>query len=187
MTSLVASTGWVREDRLLPSARRLTNLRRNLLMTVAAISTVAISLLLLGGVQILGMVVNNVTLNWEAKVEVSVFLRDDIRPERARPADSQTSRAMTRSRNVTYVSKEEAFEEFKRALPEPARVLREPAEDALPASLRIKLTDAKFTEEVADAHRRRARRRRDPLRWRDHQTTATGQLVAANDHVRSCR
>ena len=55
----------------------VTNLRRNFLMTVAAISTVAISLLLLGGVQILGMIVNNMTLNWEAKVEISTFLRRD--------------------------------------------------------------------------------------------------------------
>ena len=62
----------------------ITNLRRNLLMTVAAISTVAISLLLLGGVQILGMVVNNVTLSWEAKVEVSAYFRDDAQPERDR-------------------------------------------------------------------------------------------------------
>ena len=74
------------------------NLRRNFLMTVAAISTVAISLLLLGGVQILGMVVKNVTLNWEAKVEISVYLRDDIGPEDA-PHSPPTSRATTRSRN----------------------------------------------------------------------------------------
>ena len=45
----------------------VTNLKRNLLMTVAAISTVAISLLLLGGVQILGLVVNNVTGGLEAE------------------------------------------------------------------------------------------------------------------------
>ena len=58
-------------------AETLTNLRRNVLMTVAAISTVVIALLLLGGVQLLGMIVNNMTQSWEAKVEVSVFLEDN--------------------------------------------------------------------------------------------------------------
>ena len=47
----------------------VTNLKRNLLMTVAAVSTITISLLLLGGVQILGLVVTNVTGGLEQKVE----------------------------------------------------------------------------------------------------------------------
>ena len=90
------------------------NLRRNFLMTIAAISTVAISLLLLGGVQILGMVVNNVTLNWEAKVEISVYLRDDIGPEE-RSSSTADIQSYDEVEDVTYVSKEEAFEEFRRA------------------------------------------------------------------------
>ena len=57
-----------------------TNLRRNLLMTIAAISTVAISLLLLGGVQILGLVVSNVTSTIESKVEINAYLFNNATP-----------------------------------------------------------------------------------------------------------
>ena len=125
------------------------NLRRNFLMTVAAISTVAISLLLLGGVQILGMVVKNVTLNWEAKVEISVYLRDDIGPEERTSLTSQIQ-SYDEVEEVTYVTKEEAFDEFRERYRNQPEFYENLPEDALPASLRIKLTDAKFTEEVAD-------------------------------------
>jgi len=125
------------------------NLRRNFLMTIAAISTVAISLLLLGGVQILGMVVKNVTLNWEAKVEISVYLRDDIGPEERTSLTQQINR-YDEVQEVTYVTKEEAFAEFRERYRHQPEFYENLPEDALPASLRIKLTDAKFTEEVAD-------------------------------------
>jgi cell division transport system permease protein len=90
----------------------VTNLKRNLLMTIAAISTVAISLLLLGGVQILGMVVNNMTGTWEAKVEVSIFLRDDATQGEIQSLEREIAQ-MDEVENVTFVSKQDAYEEFK--------------------------------------------------------------------------
>jgi cell division transport system permease protein len=110
---------------------------------------VAISLLLLGGVQILGMVVKNVTLNWEAKVEISVYLRDDIGPEE-RTSLTQQINNYDEVQEVIYVTKEEAFAEFRERYRHQPEFYENLPEDALPASLRIKLTDAKFTEEVAD-------------------------------------
>ena len=126
----------------------VTNLRRNLLMTIAAISTVAISLLLLGGVQILGMIVNNVTLRWEAKVEISAYLRDDISEGELQALQSDLSN-MSEVEDFTYVSKSEAYEEFKELYEDQPEFYESVPKDSLPASLRIKLTDAKFTEEVA--------------------------------------
>ena len=128
----------------------VTNLRRNFLMTVAAISTVAISLLLLGGVQILGMIVNNMTLNWEAKVEISTFLRKDATEGEVNALTADLDKN-NRVQAVTYVSQSEALEEFKRIWREKPEIYENLPEDALPASLRIKLTDAKYTQEVADS------------------------------------
>jgi cell division transport system permease protein len=126
----------------------VTNLRRNFLMTIAAISTVAISLLLLGGVQILGLIVSNVTLNWEAKVEVSAYLRNDITAGEEEALRTQISN-FKEVENVEYVSQAQALEIFKemnRTRPE----LWEPLdEDDLPASFLIKLYDADDAEEVA--------------------------------------
>jgi cell division transport system permease protein len=125
-----------------------TNLKRNLLMTMAAISTVTISLLLLGGAQILHMVVVNVTSTWEGKVEVSAFLRDDISDGEL--TSLQTDLAdMPEVQNFTYVSKPQAFEDFKNQFREEPSLWQALEPDDLPASLRIKLVDAAQAEEVA--------------------------------------
>jgi cell division transport system permease protein len=126
----------------------VTNLKRNLLMTIAAISTVAISLLLLGGVQILGMIVNNVTLNWEAKVEVSAFLRDDATQGEVKSLETRLSQ-MSQVQGVSYVSKQQAFNEFKQQYRNQPQYWQALSPDSLPASLRVNLTDAKFAPEIA--------------------------------------
>ena len=125
-----------------------TNLRRNLLMTVAAISTVAISLLLLGGVAILHLAVRNMTLNWEAKVEVSAYLSDDI-TEGEEAALREDISQMPQVQDLDYVSKAEAYEEFKQLFEHQPELYETIPPDVLPASLRIKLHDAKDTEAVA--------------------------------------
>lgn len=125
-----------------------TNLRRNLLMTVAAISTVTISLLLLGGVAILHMAVRNMTLSWEAKVEVSAYLADDI-TEGERDALNTEIADLPQVQEVTYVSKTQALAEFKEIFANQPELFGTLDEDSLPASLRIKLHDANDTETVA--------------------------------------
>ncbi len=122
------------------------NLRRNLLMTIAAVSTVAISLLLLGGVQVLGIMVNRMTTDWEAKVEVNVFLLQSATENETQALQLEVSE-MTEVDEVTYVSSLMALEEFRADYPDLAQGL---TENDLPASLRIKLFDANQAEEVAD-------------------------------------
>lgn len=123
----------------------VTNLRRNVLMTVAAVSTVAISLLLLGGVQILGMTVNKMTDDWEAKVEVSAFFLKDATQNEVEALGAELSQ-MSEVKEVTFVSQDEAYEEFKQDWPDLIGPL---PRDALPASYRIKLNNADTAEEVA--------------------------------------
>ena len=125
-----------------------TNLKRNLLMTMAAISTVTISLLLLGGAQILHMVVVNVTSTWEGKVEVSAFLRDDISDGELTSLQTDLS-DMPEVQNFTYVSKTQAFEDFKQQFRDEPSLWQALEPDDLPASLRIKLVDAGKAEEIA--------------------------------------
>jgi len=128
-------------------AETITNLKRNFLMSIAAISTVAISLLLLGGVLILGLIVGNMTLTWEAKVEVTAYLRDDITDNELQDLQRFTSE-LTQVEDVDYVSKAEAFEEFKELFKEQPELWEVLPEDALPASLRVKLFEADEAEGV---------------------------------------
>jgi cell division transport system permease protein len=123
----------------------VTNLRRNLLMTIAAISTVAISLLLLGGVQILGKTISKMTDDWEREVEVQVFLRNNASAGEESSIREDLSQ-MREVVNIDYISKEAALEEFARDYPDFADSL---PPDALPASYRVELTDAQYAEEVA--------------------------------------
>ena len=126
----------------------VTNLRRNLLMTIAAISTVAISLLLLGGVQILGMIVNKATLGWESQVEISAFLHDDISDGELQAIQSDLAN-MPEVEDTEYVSQTEAYEEFKKLYPDQPHLYETITPADLPASVRVKLTDAQYTEEVS--------------------------------------
>jgi cell division transport system permease protein len=125
----------------------ITNLKRNFLMTIAAISTVAISLLLLGGVQILGLIVRNVTYTWEAKVEVSVFLLDTATQNEIGDIQS-TLLGYDEVSEVTFVSKAEAYEEFKRIYRNQPELYETLPEDSLPASFRVKLHNADDAEEI---------------------------------------
>jgi cell division transport system permease protein len=100
------------------------------------------------------MIVANVTLNWESKVEISVFLRDDATPQEIDTLTSDIAN-MTQVEDVTFVSKEQAFEEFKQIYRTQPEFWQALSADALPASLRIKLTDASFAEQVGDTIRGR--------------------------------
>lgn len=125
-----------------------TNLRRNLLMTVAAISTVTISLLLLGGVAILHMAVRNMTYSWEAKVEVSAYLAADITDGERNLLETEIV-DLPQVQEVTYVSSAQALEEFEQIFKNQPEFAEHLDENDLPASFRIKLHDAKDTETVA--------------------------------------
>ena len=130
------------------ASETVSNLRRNLLMTVAAISTVAISLLLLGGALILGKIVSNVTKSWEAKVEISAFLTDGVTDGEVEQLQAQLLE-MPEVEDVQYVSKAQAFEDYREIFKNQPHLIVPGLEDALPASLRVKLVDAKYTEQVA--------------------------------------
>ncbi|MGH3118326.1 MAG: permease-like cell division protein FtsX, partial [Gaiellales bacterium] len=125
-----------------------TNLKRNVLMSVAAISTVTISLLLLGGVLLLGLVVGNMTRTWEAKVEVSIFLLDNASEGEIQGLTQQLTE-MNEVQTVELVTKADAYQEFKEQWADQPEFWQNLPEDALPASLRVKLTDAKYAEAVA--------------------------------------
>jgi len=94
------------------------------------------------------MVVGNVTNSWEAKVEISTFLRDDASSGEIQALESEVAQ-MPEVKDVTYVSKAQAYEEFKETYADTPQLYEALSPDSLPASLRIALTDAQYTQEVA--------------------------------------
>ncbi|MBA2425639.1 MAG: ABC transporter permease [Actinobacteria bacterium] len=129
-------------------AETVNNLRRNALMAIAATSTVAISLLLLGGVQILGMIVGNITDGWEARIEISGYLRSNATSGEVRDLEADLAQ-MPEVEEVIYVSERQALEEYRSDFEDDPALYEGLRVGDLPASLRIALTDARYTEEVA--------------------------------------
>lgn len=122
------------------AAEAVTNLRRNKLMTMAAVLTCAVSLLLLGGVLTVDSFVGGVTRDIENKVEVSVFLRDDVTQEQHNDIED-TIRGLPVVRQVEYVSKDEAYKEFKELYKDQPALWENIDADVLPASFRVELSD----------------------------------------------
>jgi cell division transport system permease protein len=127
-----------------------TNLRRNKLMTVAAILTAAVSLLLLGGVQTLDSFVNSITGEIESQIEVSVYLNDNITQEQQQDVRT-TIENLDVVRRVTYVSKPEAYGEFKRLYRDQPALYENVDEDILPASFRVELSDPERVDVIRSA------------------------------------
>jgi cell division transport system permease protein len=116
-------------------------LRRNALVTFAAISTVFISLFLVGGALLVGEQVRLMTGEWAQKVEVSVFLREDVSDEE-RDALEQKIQDIPEVQTYYYETREQAYERFQEQFRDSESLTENVDASAMPESFRIKLTDA---------------------------------------------
>ena len=138
-------------------------LRRNLTMTVAAVLTSSIALALLGVSLLLYAQVGTMKDYWYDKVEVSVFLCQDLSQTpsctSAVTAEQRTQieadlRAREEVDEVFYESQEEAFERFKEQFKNSA-IANNVTADQLPESFRVKLKNPENFGAVASAVRGR--------------------------------
>jgi cell division transport system permease protein len=115
-------------------------LRRNVLMTVATVLTVAVSLSLLGVGLLVRKQVNIASDLFFSQVEVSIFLQEGI-------SEGQRSRLETELRthpvveDVIYESKQDAYEHFQEIFRDNPNLLEGVTPEILPASFRVKLVD----------------------------------------------
>lgn len=95
----------------------LKSMRRNGLMTLASISTVTLSLFILG-VFLCGVVnLNNMASTLESQVEISIYLKDNINAQQIANVETKL-KALPDVKQVRYVNKEEAMKRFKERLGE---------------------------------------------------------------------
>jgi cell division transport system permease protein len=115
-----------------------TGLRRNLTMTVAMILTTAISLGLMGtGLLIAGMISDMKEIYYD-KVQVSIFLADDITDEQRSAIESQLE-GSDEVKSYIYESKEEAYARFQQQFSQQPELVQNTPADALPESFRVEL------------------------------------------------
>ncbi len=125
----------------------VTNLRRNVSMASAALITVAVSLTLAGGALLVKRGVDRATIQWRGNVELSIFMKPDASPEQSEAVNRQL-RAMPEVRRFHYVSKPEAFDEFKKIFANEPDVRDAITVDQIPPSYRVVPREAEQTKLV---------------------------------------
>jgi len=124
-----------------------TNLRRNLLMTSAAVLTVAVSLSLVGGALLLKQGVSKASLQWKGDVELSIFMKVGVAPNQSQAIERELSQ-MPEVKKVIYIDQQEAFAEFKRMFENSPDFLESVKAEDLPTSYRVVPKRAEFVDVV---------------------------------------
>jgi cell division transport system permease protein len=134
------------------------NFRRNWVMTLGAVITIYLSLLLVGVFLATGAIVNNIVRSVEDKVTIQVFLKDgaataDVQALQnkllADPLVGVQNPNQNAKGTVSYTSKEDAMAKFKKEMASSPEILDQLENNPLPASLDIKLADSHNVEALA--------------------------------------
>lgn len=125
-------------------------LRRNPVMTAAAILTVAISLSLLGAALMMRGEITRMQEFYYAKIEVSVFLRADV-TDAQRESVRDTLRGLPVVKRVDYESPQEAYRRYLLMFKNQPALLDAASDTTLPESYRVKLVDPTQFAQVASA------------------------------------
>ena len=123
------------------------SLKRNFLMGFTAITTVAITLFIVGVFSIIVIDIQSVLKSIENQVEIAVYLKDNISSDLKLYLEDEI-KSWPEVETVSYVSKEQALERFK-VQNEGSDILKEIQGNPLPASFEIRLTDPQKVEQIA--------------------------------------
>jgi cell division transport system permease protein len=129
----------------------MVSLRRNLLMTLAGIITVAVSLCVLGGALLLSRLVDHGTQQWKNGVELEIFMNVNATQNQI----DSLGRALSHDKDVRstrYLTKEDAYREFKRLFADQPDLVQTTDPAALPSSYRVAPAKAELTQTVADRY-----------------------------------
>ena len=131
-----------------------TNLRRNLLMTTAAILTVAVSLSLVGGALLLKQGVSKATIQWRGGVELNIFLNPDV-AQSQRDGIQAELEAMPEVKRVSFVNQEDAYQEFKTMFANSPDMVESVTAKDLPPSFRVVPRQPELVESIGSRFTKR--------------------------------
>lgn len=126
----------------------LENIWKNRMMAFASFCVLLVSLLLVGLSVLLFMNLNSIVGNMENKNEVIVFLDPEITAIQTENVQSRLEQ-IDNIDNISFYSKEEAFDSMKDSMNEYANVFDSMGDDnPLPDSFRIRIKNIEYTEET---------------------------------------
>ncbi|MBQ9690827.1 MAG: ABC transporter permease, partial [Eggerthellaceae bacterium] len=129
----------------------LNGFTRNLGTTLGSITTIFLSLLIIGVFLVGGLIVNNIVSEVEDKVSITAYISDEA-DENAVSLLETTIRNIEGVRSVTFTTKEQALENFKSSMNSNQDIIEQlDGVNPLPASIDIELQEAQSVESVVDA------------------------------------
>jgi cell division transport system permease protein len=128
----------------------ITSLRHNGLMSLASVSTVALSLLILGLFLIVVLNLSHMASSLESQVQVTVFLQDNL-SDKEQTAISQQIKKISGVKKFEYISKEEALKRFRESLGDQQDMLNALEDNPLPNGYDISAERPEQVEGIARA------------------------------------
>jgi cell division transport system permease protein len=123
----------------------IQNFRRNWVMSIGAVVTIFLSLLLVGISMSFGYIASGIVQSVESKVTIQIFLKDGS-PVADVDALQSTLVNDPAVKGVDYVSKDEALQKFKKDMAESPEIVANIRGNPLPASLDVTLKDPREVE-----------------------------------------
>ena len=125
------------------------NLRRNLVMTCAAILTMFVSLTLFGAALVMRQATNRAAVQWKGGVELSIFLQPDVTTNESDAIAHQLA-TMQQVKKVRFVNKTQAYQEFKTMFASTPDLVNSLTTSDMPPSFRVVPTRAEDVQAIGD-------------------------------------
>ena len=125
------------------------NVRLNLLMSVTAITTTAVCVLILGAALLVSAHVEGVVRKVGQEVEITAFFPEDASQETVDEILTSVQ-SYPEVYDSSYVSKEEALERFQETFADQPDIASGVGSDVLPASIEMQLNDPRDSTAVAE-------------------------------------
>ena len=132
----------------------MVSLRRNLIMTLAGVLTVAVSLFLFGGVLLLSRMVDHGTARWKEGVELEVFFTPTATQQQIETVQGELDTSPN-VKQYRFISKDDAFKLFREIFADQPELVESVDPETLPPSFRVVPESPELTESVAAQFRGR--------------------------------
>jgi cell division transport system permease protein len=135
----------------------IASFRRNITLSVAAVITSAVSLLLVGATFLMQRAFDNLLVQWRGDVGMIVFVRPDVTPEALKFVEQnlKSQPNIIDVPKLTYLDKAGSFEEAKRVFAGDATTLSLLSIETIPSQFKVvpKTTDPELVRSLADQYR----------------------------------
>lgn len=135
----------------------IASFRRNVTLSVAAVITSAVSLLLVGATFLMQRAFDNLLVQWRGDVGMIVFVRPDVTPEALKFVEQnlKSQPNIIDVTKLTYLDKAGSYEEAKRVFAGDSTTLSLLSIETIPSQFKVvpKTTDPELVRSLADQYR----------------------------------